>query len=108
MSWWIYLEDEKGKTVKVKNHSEGGTYVLGGTTRAELNVTYNYSKWFDFKKLNGSIAENVIKLFEKTIKDLGTEREKDYWNPTKGNVGYALSILLKWAKKYPKAVFRVS
>lgn len=41
MSWDIYL-DQDGGTVEVERHEEGGTFALGGTTRAELNITYNY------------------------------------------------------------------
>lgn len=107
MSWDIELIEE-GKVCNVEKHSEGGTYVLGGTPTAELNVTYNYSKYFDFKRLNGSVAEDVIKVMKATIEELGTERDNNYWKPTKGNVSYALSILLQWAKQYPKAVFKVT
>jgi hypothetical protein len=79
-------------------------------------VTYNYSKhyresidregglgWLHEKK-----ASETIKRLEKAIKKLGTERDTDYWAGTPGNAGYALSILLKWAKQHPDAVFRVS
>jgi hypothetical protein len=45
MSWWIYLEDpETGEVAEVENFSAGGTQVVGGSTRAELNVTYNYGE----------------------------------------------------------------
>lgn len=42
MSWDICLNDEDGQPVEVEQHEEGGTFALGGTTRAELNITYNY------------------------------------------------------------------
>ena len=29
----------------------------------------------------------------------------DYWAPTPGNAGYALNILLDWARQYPEATF---
>ena len=29
--------------------AEGGTFALGGISEAELNVTYNYGKIFNFK-----------------------------------------------------------
>lgn len=44
MSYWVKLLDKKGKVCQVERHSEGGTYVMGGTTDAELNITYNYSE----------------------------------------------------------------
>ena len=40
MSWNIYLEVD-GEIVLVDHHEgEGGTYQVGGTDKAELNVTY--------------------------------------------------------------------
>jgi len=113
MSWWVSLE-ENGEPVEVECHQEGGTYCLGGSTTAELNITYNYG-WF-YKRflhedglwwLDGKKAADCISKLEAAIQELGTQRHQDYWAPTPGNAGYALSILLKWAKQYPDAVFRV-
>jgi hypothetical protein len=144
MSWWVYLEDRTAKhwcsfgtkpedfepefkgdepcpepcypTVDVERQSEGGTYVIGGSTDAELNITYNYSKHYyrtlDEKEgldwLSEKFARDCVGRLEKAIKELGTERSTDYWSPTPGNAGYALSILLDWANQHPNAVFRVS
>ena len=99
--------------VEVESHTEGGTYALGGTDRAELNITYNYSKYFyrelDAEKglrwLYGQTGEAVIPRLEKAIAALGTKQDTNYWADTPGNAGYALSILLKWAKQHPDAVF---
>lgn len=98
------------------SHEDGGTYVLGGTNQACLNITYNYSKFFydtlDAEKglrfLNGMTAENVTPLLEVSVLALGTERDNDYWKATEGNAGYALSILLKWAKQHPRGIFEVT
>ena len=100
MSWDIELVDEKGNVCDVDEHEEGGTYVLGGIGKAELNVTYNYGKHFDFKILNGRIAGEITPSMETTVKELGTDKYKDYWKPTKGNTGYAVSNLLGWANDY--------
>jgi len=109
MSYWVYL----GKTtpVKVSQHVEGGTYALGGTDRAELNITYNYSKhfysWLDTKDglrwLDNKTAKQTIKQLEIAVHNLGTKRTLNYWDNTPGNAGYALSILLFWARKHPRA-----
>ena len=113
MSYDVRLKDADGNTVKVDNHEEGGTYALGGTPEAELNVTYNYSKvlnelWGEGTVfLDGKRADRVTKLLRDTVTVLGTERDDDYWKPTEGNVGYALSILLRWAEQYPDATFEV-
>jgi len=109
MSYDVYLG--KTKPVKVKNHSEGGTYVLGGTEDASLNITYNYSKhyrnWLDAKDglewLHGKTAKSTIKQLEIAVHNLGIDQSEDYWEPSTGNAGYALSILLSWAKEHPNA-----
>ena len=46
MSFWVSLIGTNGEPLNVDRHSEGGTFVLGGTSDAELNVTYNYGKFY--------------------------------------------------------------
>ncbi len=89
--------------------------MIGGTTDAWLNVTYNYSKhiWKYFpkkglKQLNGKKAQDIEETLRKAVKELGTERVDDYWEPSEGNVGYALSILLSWCAIHPEGIFEVS
>ena len=113
MSYDITLSKNK-KPVKVKKFEEGGTQVMGGSEEAWLNVTYNYG-WFYYKYLDkkegirwlyGKKAKDCVKRLEKTVKELGTNQyERDYWAPTPGNAGYALNILLQWAKQNPDATF---
>lgn len=110
MSWDIYLKEKETESIGILSFSieEGGTYVLGGTTDAELNVTYNYGKHFRFKEtLDKNPAYKTIPILEETITTLGIERDADYWNPTPGNVGYACSILLKMAKELPDHIWSV-
>ena len=168
MSYDIYLR-EGDTIVQVPLHCEGGTYVLGGTAEAHLNLTYNYSphyyKHIDPEKglrwLYGRTGAETIERLESAIAALGTDRwegpyfvpsmeatisgawdtwrEKydlpydfpmialnginylpelvsaissrvvydtgGYWAPTEGNAGYALSILLGWARMHPDAVW---
>ena len=115
MSYWVNLADENG-TVAIPPHKEGGTYLVGGTSLADLSVTWNYS-WFYYRFLDkedglrwldGKSGKCCIGRLEQAIDILGTGRYKDYWAPTAGNAGHALSILLSWAKQYPDAVFSVS
>ncbi|MBL7169522.1 MAG: hypothetical protein ISS48_00710 [Candidatus Aenigmarchaeota archaeon] len=116
MSFDVKLLDKKGKICQVEKHTEGGTYVLGGTIDASLNITYNYSKlyskYLDEKQglrfLDGKKAKDVIERLRETVFILGIVRDRDYWKPTPGNAGYALVILLKWAKQHPEAMFKVS
>lgn len=90
--------------------------MINHIAKAELNITYNYSeyyykeldrelgiKWLDRKK-----ASACIKRLEMAIEALGTERCIDYWEPAKGNAGYALSILLEWAQQHPDGEYRVN
>lgn len=114
MSWDIDLEESDGVPCKVTAHTEGGTYAVGGTDNASLNVTYNYGEayrlvGFSIDSLQGAKAKDVTAALEDAVNKLGTRRyTHDYWAPTPGNAGYALSILLRWAKLYPDAVFHVS
>ena len=117
MSWDVsLLYGEKEKFAQVDNCEEGGTYAIGGSTDADLNITYNYS-WFyhqclDKKEgidwLDGKLAKDTIPRLEKAVKVLGVRRNQDYWADTPGNAGYALSILLGWAKQHPDSIFEVS
>ena len=115
MSFDVTLQKD-GNPVQIPNHSEGGTHVFGGTTDAELNVTYNYSGHYfrelhdekGLRWLNGKKAVDCTRKLEKTVEALGVERDSDYWADTPGNAGYALSILLDWARQHPEAVFEVS
>lgn len=113
MSYWVRLEKD-GDAVEVKPHTEGGTYAFGGLSKAELNVTYNYSavyRLFDFslQHLSGKTGGEATPRLEKLVDKLGAVGyEKDYWAPTPGNAGHALSVLLEWAKQHPDAVFVVA
>ena len=99
----------------VDNHWDGGTYVVRGTTDASLNVTYNYSsnyyKYLDIdmglRWLDGKRTSECISRLKVAVDALGIERSDNYWENTSGNAGYALSILLKWAKLHPDAAFKV-
>lgn len=120
MSWDITLEGAG----PVEKHTEGGTYQLGGTKEASLNVTYNYTEvtklviaeWpygtdkpFRFADLNGRRAGDTIPVLTRVVEVLGNKPyAPDYWAPTPGNAGHAASILLKWALRYPEATWRVS
>lgn len=49
MSYDIYLIDRVTKETvhfDTSHQMAGGTYAVGGTTEAWLNVTYNYAQWY--------------------------------------------------------------
>ena len=115
MSWDVYLS-KGGVVCEVPMHEEGGTYAVGGSPHACLNVTYNYGaiyrRWFGdegLRWLDGKTAEASLFLLNTAARALGTERSPDYWEATPGNAGLALSILAYWASICPPdAVFSVS
>lgn len=105
----LYTE---GKPVQIPPHEEGGTYVLGGNSDAEISLTYNYSKHFDaldekdgLRWLYGKKASETLDRLAHAIAALGTERDNDYWKGTAGNAGHSLAVLYRWAKQHPDAVW---
>ena len=116
MSWDVSLSDKETGTCEVERFEEGGTYVLGGSTDANLNITYNYSAFYHehldqehgLKWLDGKRAAETIERLEQAVAALGTTPDSDYWAATPGNAGRALAMLLSWARQYPDAVWDVS
>lgn len=115
MSYDVDLVTEPGGwVVEVEHHkAEGGTYVLGGSNKASLDITDNYEEVFSLvnfewgglsHQLNGKRASETIPWLELMVAHLGTRRyQRDYWAPTPGNAGHALNILLQWAIQHPQA-----
>uniref|UniRef100_A0A6M3LS76 Uncharacterized protein n=1 Tax=viral metagenome TaxID=1070528 RepID=A0A6M3LS76_9ZZZZ len=116
MSWWVNLNGPDGEPLVLTDRfRDGGTYVLGGTTDASLNVTYNYGGLFraelhqdGIRWLDGKVASDVIGALEAAVAALGTERAQNYWEPTPGNAGRALARLLDWARANPHGIFGVN
>lgn len=114
MSYDVYLEDAEGCVLEVESHSEGGTYAIGGLPEAHLNITYNYGECyslfeFSIRNLDGKTAAETVEQLDDLVGKLGTRQyHNDYWAPTPGNAGYALSILAKWAKQHPDGLWSVS
>lgn len=135
MSYDISLLDPATKKVIEFDNAHqmaGGTYILGGTNEARLNVTYNYSIWYckdnvfpdniGIRVLDGmsavdsiSILENAISTINNIPQDLSKEeievyKEKNvdgYWLPTKVNAVRPLYQLLAMAKLRPDGIWEV-
>lgn len=131
MSYDIELQDPVTKqTLQLDNahHMRGGTYAVGGTTDAHLNITYNYSAYFrkvfgdqgvelsafdkvfgggetGIRKLYGMSGAESIPVLEKAIGQLGDDVDDDYWAATEGNAKRALTQLLALAKMRPDGVW---
>lgn len=102
-----------GKIVNVDKHCEGGIIEVGGSSTADISITYNYYDFFKkslsprkgIRWLYGKKAKNTIGRLEKAVKELGVDRDDNYWKATPGNAGHILSVLLKWARQHPEAIW---
>lgn len=102
MSWDVDVCNQDNKTVELSQpqHIKGGIYPVGGTRRAEINITYNYGRyyrdfWFEsLFELNNMSLDKAIPQLEKAVAALGTETTDNYWQSTAGNAGHALQGLL--------------
>ncbi len=107
MSWWASITDpETGHHLIVEPFEDGGTYVLGGSSEADLNITYNYSGHYyrvldiggGLRGLNDVTVKDALPVLERGIEQLGTEESDDYWESTEGNARRALVTLAGWCK----------
>lgn len=110
MSYDIRLEKD-GETVCFDHpHFEmGGTFAVGGTSEAWLNVTYNYAPYFyrvmgekGIRTIYGMTAEDSLPVLADAISKLDNDFNPDYWKPTEGNAKKALQSLWELAKKAPR------
>ncbi len=114
MSYEVTLESN-GVLVTVPKHENGGTKIMGGTKRAELNVTYNYSIFFQehlgsegLYYLCGKQARYTIPRLEQAASTLSDfQPDNDYWKKSPGNAGLVINLLLAWAERYPEATWKV-
>ena len=111
MSYDIDIVDPITKEVielPSEHQIKGGTYAMGGTTEATLNITYNYYPFFKLvfgekgiRSLYGrSVRETIPDIFN-AIASLHGEPDDDYWAATEGNARKALEDLLDLAKLAP-------
>lgn len=115
MSYDIYLRDAATKeTALVPDGHDlrGGTYVMGGTGEAWLNVTYNYYPHFHrvfgdkgIRVIYGMTGADSIPLLVAGIAKLGDNVSDDYWAATEGNAKAALMNLLALARSCPLAIW---
>lgn len=133
MSYDISLNDPAtGEALELDapHHMRGGTYAVGGTNEAYLNVTWNYARHYyrvfepaplragvdpyhakDEGKVGGiraiyglTGAESILVL-QRAIGLLGDDVHRDYWEPTEGNAKRALTQLLALAQMRPDGVW---
>ncbi len=90
----------------------GGTYQIGGTPSARLNVTYNYGKHYcrvmgenGVRTIYGMTGAESIPVLQAAADKLGDDVADDYWKATEGNAKRALLQLLALAKMRPDGVW---
>lgn len=116
MSYDIQLCDPVTKeTIRfdMSHEIRGGTYCLGGTKEAWLNITYNYGQHFyrvldsdkGIRILYGKTGAESIPLLKDGITQLGDDVSDDYWEPTEGNAKRALHGLLAFAERRPDGIW---
>lgn len=110
MSYDISLRTPDGEShieFDAPHDYRGGTYAMGGTNEAWLNVTYNYSKHFyrvmgekGIRTIYGLSALESISVLARAIGSLTTDdADPDYWKPTEANARQALVNLLAIANQ---------
>ena len=115
MSYDIELQDPvTGRVIELdKPHQmKGGTYAIGGTNLAELNITYNYCKHFyrlfgenGIRFIYGKTAAETLPLLKDGAALLGDDVSDDYWEPTEGNAKAALMQLIALSQMRPDGVW---
>lgn len=90
----------------------GGTYCIGGTCDAHLNITYNYGNIFrkvlgdnGMRTIYGLTGAESIPLLKNAINALQDDVSNDYLESTEGNAKRALCGLLAFAQMRPDGIW---
>lgn len=90
----------------------GGTYAMGGTREAHLNVTYNYGSSFrkvlgedGIRTIYGMTGAESIPVLEAAASRLADDATGNYWDATEGNAKRALLQLVALAKLRPDGIW---
>lgn len=114
MSYDICLRDSTGNVLESDEPHDiaGGTYAVGGTTRAEIDITYNYAPTFyallgdrSIRSIYGMTGADSLPVLKAAADKLSGERGGDYWASTDGNVKAALLDLVRLAEMFPAGVW---
>ncbi len=115
MSYDISLIDPVSKEtllLDVPHTMKGGTYAIGGTREASLNVTYNYAPHFyrvvgekGIRTLYGMTGAESVPLLERAAEMLADDVDENYWKSTEGNAKRALLDLANLARLCPDGVW---
>jgi len=94
------------------HHLRGGTYILGGTNDAWLNITYNYSQHYfrtlgdkGIRTIYGMTGAESIPVLKSAAEKLKNDIDNDYWKSTEGNAKAALLQLISLAEMRPDGIW---
>ena len=115
MGYDIELREPVGKNLiefETEHYMRGGTYAVGGTREAWLNVTYNYAKYYSrvfgekgIRTIYGMTGAESIPVIKAAMAQLKDDVSDDYWEPTEGNAKKALAQLLAFAQMRPDGIW---
>lgn len=115
MSYDIYLKDPVTKetvTLDAPHQLRGGTFAVGGTPEAWVNITYNYSKHYSkvlgkdgIRSIYGMTGAESIPIIKGSAAKLKDDVSDDYWEPTEGNAKRALLQLVALAQMRPDGIW---
>lgn len=90
----------------------GGTYAVGGTREAWLNITYNYAPHFcrllgekGIRSIYGRTGAATLPELLQAAEQLRDDVDADYWKATEGNAKSALLQLAALAALRPDGVW---
>lgn len=115
MSYDICLRDPvTNLTIELDepHRMRGGTYMVGGTTDAWINITYNYARHFKrvlgekgIRSIYGMTGSESIPVLAAAAARLADDASDDYWDATEGNAKRALLQLAALARLRPDGVW---
>lgn len=115
VSYDIDLKDPITKEILHLDHvhqMRGGTYAIGGTTEASLNITYNYAKHYyrimgdkGIRTIYGMSGADSIPVLQNAANSLGDDVSEDYWEATEGNAKRPLLQLIALAQLRPDGIW---
>lgn len=115
MSYDIRLRDPITKETilfDTDHQIRGGTYAVGGTDEAWLNITWNYAGIFvetmgekGIRTIYGLTGAESIPILKDAISKLSDDVSKDYWEATQGNAKRSLLGLLAFAQMRPDGIW---
>ncbi len=115
MSYDIKLVGPDGATLESEREHDlrSGTYVVGGTPDAWLNITYNYSGHFQkvlgdsgIRSVYGMAGRDAALILLDAAEKLGRNVSKDYWEATEGNARKALLDLARLCGMFPNGILK--